>query len=81
MEELHAEVRLELPDRLGQWGLSHMEPRGRPAEVALFAYRDEVAQMAKLHVTALLPTETSLISIMCDNDTSRYQAFTVPWGV
>jgi hypothetical protein len=47
LEELHAELLLEPPDRLRQRRLGDPQPLGRPVEVQLLDDRQEVPEMAK----------------------------------
>ncbi len=48
-EQLGTELGLQLADRLRKRGLRHVQPRGRPAEVAGLGDGDEVTQMSQLH--------------------------------
>src|SRR5919206_2099085 len=48
LEELHAELGLELANRLRQGRLRDVELPGRPPEVELLAHREEVAQVPEL---------------------------------
>jgi hypothetical protein len=49
LEELDAELRLDLSDRLGQRRLRYAQAFGRPAEVQLLVDREEVAQVPQLN--------------------------------
>jgi hypothetical protein len=43
-QELHSDKLLQMLDRLTEWRLRHMQPRGGPTEVQLFGDRDELAE-------------------------------------
>src|SRR5690606_34453271 len=48
-EQLHAELRFQLPDRLGQRRLSHVQPLSRPTEMPGLGNCEEVAQVPQFH--------------------------------
>jgi hypothetical protein len=65
VQQLDAELGLQLPDLLGQRGLRHVEPLGGTAEVPFLGHRHEVPEMTQIHI--------SLISIGSDMRTSEYR--------
>jgi hypothetical protein len=61
-QQVHAELLLELGDRLRERRLRHVEPLGGATEVLLLHHREEVAQMPQLdradHISKLLPARS-----------------------
>lgn len=53
-EQRRAQLRLQLPDRLGESRLGHVQSLGRTAEVARLGDSDEIAQVTQLHEAQLL---------------------------
>ncbi|GGY32442.1 hypothetical protein GCM10010384_44780 [Streptomyces djakartensis] len=65
MEQLDAELGLQLADLLGERRLGHVEPLGGAAEVAFLGHRHEVPQVTQIHMSS--------ISIGSDMRTSEYR--------
>ncbi|MNU66751.1 hypothetical protein D3C71_560730 [compost metagenome] len=53
-QQARAHVFLQLPDGVAERRLRNMQARRRPAEMALFRHRDEVAQQARIQVQSSL---------------------------
>ena len=49
LEQRYADILFELADRLTEWGLRHLKPGGRSAEVQLLGDRDKGVQPANFH--------------------------------
>jgi hypothetical protein len=66
VEQLDAQLGLELADLRGERRLGHVQPLGGATEMALLGHRHEVPQVTQIH--------TSSISISSDMRTSEYRS-------
>lgn len=54
VEQLDAQLGLQLADLLGERRLGHVEPLGGATEVAFLGHRHEVSQMTQIHMSSIL---------------------------
>lgn len=53
VQQLDAELGLELPDLLRERWLGHVQPLGGAAEVTLLRHRHEVPEMPQIHISPI----------------------------
>jgi hypothetical protein len=69
-EEWIAEEIFEATDLLREWWLGDVEPEGCAAEVELFGYGDEVAEMTELdvliHISKIIIRRNNILDVMVE---------------